>query len=661
MSESARRGPLEWLIFAIAVAMSAYHLQIAYTGGYEPLYQRALSYLFGLTLIFLVYRRPVGGGWRAAVVVATILLALASTAYPIWEIRYFLDRLYYVDALKGIDFFLGITVLLLTLEAARRTINNALPLIALFFLVYSYNGIAPYLPWHFGHGGASFMHIIDHHYMTYDGLWTTPLSVFSVYIFLFILFGSFLERMGASEFYVKLSMAVAGRLRGGPAKAAIFASAMTGTIMGSANANVVTTGAFTIPMMKRTGFRPETAAGIETAASTGGQIMPPVMGASAFLIVEFTGISYWEIVKVSVLPAVLYFFSVYAIVHLEARKGGLVGLPRDQVPPIWPIMKQGWFYLLPPIIILVVLMTGRPVPNAGIAGILSVVILAALKGALILIEKARTEGVTAGEVLGAIGGGLWNILEAMERGARQSLPIAAAVGTVGLIMGALFQTGLGLKFSSMVTALAGDSLLLGIFLVGIASFVLGMGLPTSAAYIVLSVMAVPAMLELGESVGLTLLAAHLIVFWYSLDSCFTPPVCVPAYTAAGLADANPSKAAWAAFMTAKGMYILPLMFAFTPILLLGKPLLVAETFVAGLLGFLAIAAAIVGHMYFTLSVPVRFILGASSLLLFWPGFIYHVTGGLILGGIFIIQRRRLMVEGEPASRSAVTSTPMEPA
>jgi TRAP-type uncharacterized transport system fused permease subunit len=304
-------------------------------------------------------------------------------------------------------------------------------------------------------------------------------------------------------------------------------------------------------------------------------------------------------------------------------------------------------------------MTGRPVPYAGLAGILSVIILAALKGAIVLIKKAGREGVTAGEVIWTIAGGLWNILEAMNKGARQSLPIAAAVGTVGLIMGALFQTGLGFKFASMVTSLSGGSLLFGIFLVGIASFVLGMGLPTSAAYIVLSVMAVPAMLELGESVGLSLLAAHLIVFWYSLDSCFTPPVCVPAYTAAGLAGANPSKAAWSALMMAKGMYVMPLMFAFTPILLLGKPLLVAETFVAALFGFVAIAASMVGHMYFPISLPVRLILGASAIMLFWPGMFLHVTGGLILGGIFLIQRKRLMVEGEPTPNPG--AAPLEPA
>jgi TRAP transporter 4TM/12TM fusion protein len=654
------RTPLEWIILLLGVGMSVFHIHIAYSGGYEDQYQRGVSYLFGMAMIYLIYRRPVvKGPWGYVIVGVTFLLAVTSTGFPaLWDWNYFQDRLYYVDPLRPIDFFFGITIILLTLEAARRTINNALPLISLFFVVYSWDWVGPYFPWEMAHKGASFMHVIDHQYMTYDGIWTTPMNVFSVYIFLFILFGAFLERMGASEFYVNLSMAVTGHLRGGPAKAAIFASAMTGTIMGSTNANVVTTGSFTIPMMKRTGFRPETAAGIETAASTGGQIMPPVMGASAFLIVEFTGISYWDIVRVSIIPAALYFFSVYALVHFESRKLGLVGLPKDQVPRVGPIMKEGWFYLLPPIIIIVVLMTGRPVPYAGLYGIGSVIILAALKGGLVLLKKAREEGVTASELVHALLGGVWNIVEAMEHGARNSLPIAAAVGTVGLIMGALFQSGLGLKFASMVTSLAGGSLLLGIFLVGVASFVLGMGLPTSAAYIVLSVMAVPAMLELGEPVGLTLMAAHLIVFWYSLDSCFTPPVCVPAYTAAGIAGANPSKAAWSALMMAKGMYVMPLMFAFTPILALNRPMAIAETAVAAVFGFTALAQMMIGHSYFPLSTPVRVILGVAAALLFWPkivllgvvlpGVMLHATGALILGGVFLIQRKRLAVEGEPA-------------
>ena len=645
MSDKKERTPLDWLVLAIAVGMSVFHIQVAYTGGYEPLFQRALSYLFGMSLIFIIYRKPAGGRWRAVVSAVVCLLAVASISYPILNTDYYLDRLHFVEPLKPMDLILGTVALVLAFEAARRTINLALPMISLFFVVYSYFG--PYFPWQLAHKGASYTHIVDHQYMTYDGLWTTPLSVFSVYIFLFILFGAFLDRMGAADFYVKLSMSAAGRRRGGPAKAAVFASAMTGTIMGSANANVVTTGSFTIPMMKRTGFKPEIAAAIETAASTGGQIMPPVMGASAFLIVEFTGISYWEIVKVSILPAVLYFFSVYVIVHLEARKEGLVGMPRELIPPLGPIMKEGWFYLLPPIVILAILMTGRTVPYAGLAGILSVVLLAALKGALVLWEKARTEGTSVGEVVGEVARGLWNIVLALEKGAIQSLPICAAVGAVGIIMGALFQTGLGLKFSSLVTNLAGDNLFLGILLVGVASFVLGMGLPTSAAYIVLSIMAVPALLELGEPYKLSLLSAHLIVFWYSLDSCFTPPVCVPAYTAAGIAGANPAKAAWASFRTAKGMYILPMMFAFTPILLIRQPWLSLETFAAALLGFQALSAGMVGFMYFRFSTPMRAFLMLSAGLMFWPGYWNHALGALMLGAVFLMQKKRLAEEGEP--------------
>ncbi|HBK80062.1 MAG TPA: permease [Nitrospinae bacterium] len=657
MADIAKRRPIDWLIGAVAVGMSYYHLDIAYTGGYEPMSQRALSYMFGVTLIFLIGISE-DRGWRTWASGIFLLLALLSVGYPVFFTDYFLDRLLYVDPIFPIDYVLGISAILVSLEATRRTINITLPLISLFFLAYTFFG--PYFPWELAHKGASFTLIIDHQYMTYDGLWTTPLSVFSVYIFLFILFGAFLERMGASEFYVQLSMAVAGRLRGGPAKAAIFASAMTGTIMGSTNANVVTTGTFTIPMMKRAGFRPEIAAGIETAASTGGQIMPPVMGASAFLIVEFTGISYWEIVKVSILPAVLYFFSVYMIVHFEARKGGLKGLPSDMLPSVWPVMKKGGFFLLPPAVIFAYLMLGRSVPYAGIFGILTVVLLAFLKGAWELIEKARTEGVSLGEVAGSVANGVWNIVMAMERGAKQTLPICAAVATVGIIIGALYQTGLGLKFSSLVVSMSQGSLFLGIWLVGIASFILGMGLPTSAAYIVLSVMAVPAMLELGEPIGLTVLAAHLIVFWYSLDSCFTPPVCVPAYTAAGLAGANPAKAAWAAFRTAKGMYVIPLMFAYTPLLLIGtKPLPALEAFASALLGFTALSASMVGHMYFPFSIRGRLLLGAGALLLFWPGMAYHLAGAAVLGGVFLMQRKRLLAEGEPDINPAVA--PLETA
>jgi len=391
--------------------------------------------------------------------------------------------------------------------------------------------------------------------------------------------------------------------------------------------------------MKKAGFKPEVAAGIETAASTGGQVMPPIMGASAFLIVEFTGISYWEVVKVSVLPCALYFFSVYTVVHLEARKEGLVGLPADQVENTWTVLKEGWFFLLPPLVIIAVLMNGYGVPYSGLVGILAVIVLAGLKGALDLFRHSK-DGVSTSDIINALGRGIRNIISAMEVGAIRSLPICAAVGAVGLVMGTLFQTGLGIKFSEMMLSLAGDNMFLAIVLIGLASFVLGMGLPTSAAYIVLSVMAVPALLEIGEPWALSLLGAHLIVFWFSLDSSFTPPVCVPAYTAAGIAQANPNKAAWAAFRTAKGMYVVPVMFAFTPILLLDQPVAVLQTMVAGGFGFLALGAAIVGFMYVKVELPERLILCTAALGMFWPSLIIQIAGGAVLAIVFMSQRSR---------------------
>ncbi len=633
---------IDYAITLIAIGMSVWHIHLAFTGGYESTFQRSVTYLFGLPLIFLVFRDRTETGLRLAYSLLLFALAASCFLYVLINIDYLLGRLYLVDPIKPADYFFGTCAFLLIWEASRRTINTALPIISAVFILYTYFGA--YFPWELAHKGATYDRIIDHQFMTTDGIFTLPIGVFSVFIFLFVLFGSFLDRMGAADFYVKLSIAAAGRLRGGPAKAAIFASGLTGSITGSVNANVATTGPFTIPLMKKTGFKAETAAGIETAASTGGQIMPPIMGVSAFLIVEFTGISYWEVVKVSILPAVLYFLSVYTYVHLEARKANIRGLSPEDVPETWPIIKEGWYYLLPPVVIMFMIMAGRPVPQAGLVGIASVMLIATCKGAYALFANAPPEGLKFKDYYESIRYGIWNTMQAMEMGARRSLPILAAVGAVGIIMGVLYQTGLGLKFSSMVISLSYGNLFLGIIMVGIASFVLGMGLPTSAAYIVLSVMAVPALLELGEAYGVSLIAAHLIVFWFSLDSSFTPPVCVPAYTAAGIADAKPNKAAWAAFRAAKGMYVVPMLFAFTPVLLLNQPLLVAQTFLFSLVGFLAMGIGLVGFLYVRAGVLERFVFGAAAVACFWPVWWLQISGSVLFGVLYYSQRTRFIKE-----------------
>ena len=414
MNRNGTKGFLGHLVTVLAVGMSLYHFHIAYAGGYEPLYQRTISYLFAAALIFLIHRgtwEDRWGPWGKLLSAMVFLLSVTSVGWVLWNYDRYIDRFPYVHPPTALDLFFGTAAILIALEACRRMINLALPLISVVFLLYTYFG--PWFQWELAHKGASFVNIIDHQYMTIEGLWTTPLSVFAVYIFLFILFGAFLDRLGAADFYVKLATAATGHLRGGPAKAAIMASVLTGTITGSANANVVTTGTFTIPMMKRAGFRPEFAGAVETAASTGGQIMPPVMGASAFLIAEFAGISYWEIVKVSILPAGLYFFAVYMFVHLEACKERLEGLPKEQLPPVWETFREGWLFLLPPAVIMVVMAAGRTVPFAGLVGILSVVAVGALRGLMGLAARARQGGLTVGDTARTVLAGLRVLVEAM--------------------------------------------------------------------------------------------------------------------------------------------------------------------------------------------------------------------------------------------------------
>ena len=291
------------------------------------------------------------------------------------------------------------------------------------------------------------------------------------------------------------------------------------------------------------------------------------------------------------------------------------------------------------------MMMGRPVPQAGLYGLLSIVLIAGIKGAVELCIAHNGKPPFAA-IWDAIKYGVWNTVYALEMGARRSLPILAAVGAVGIIMGALYQTGLGVKFASLVTQYSFGNLFLGICLVGLASFVLGMGLPTSASYIVLSVMAVPALLELGQGheIVITILSAHLIVFWFSLDSSFTPPVCVPAYTAAGIADAKPNKGAWAAFRTAKGMYVVPMLFAFSPVLLLDQPLAVAEVVLFGIVGFMGLAAVMVGFLYVKIGVAERILLAAVTLCLFWPEWYTHVIGLALFSIFFFSQRHRYIKE-----------------
>ena len=635
------KGIVGYLVMLIAIGMSLTEIYLAVTGGMDAIFERPMFYMAAAAIIFLIPSskkdRILPAEWSK--VLATFL-GVAAVVSVIWLLREFdrlLERTRYVDDVLFLDIFFGVICIILVLEATRRAINLTLPLIAFFFLVYTYFG--SWMPWEFRHGGIGFLDIIDHFYLTDGGLWSAPMYVFVNYMFLFILFGAVLDASGAGKIYIDFAFLLTGRMRGGPAKAAVVASALSGTISGSATANIVTTGTFTIPLMIKMGYRPHIAASVETAASTGGQIMPPIMGTAAFLLAEFTGTSYFTIIKISVIPALLYFMSVFVFVHLEAAKNDIHGLSWEELPDIFSTIGRAFVFLIPPAVLIYFMVIGRSVQYAGVAGIIATIVSMALLGAIdYLREGFRKNNFSVAVALDYLRSGLSKLIKALVRGARQCAPIAAACATAGIIIGATTITGLGLKFSSIVVSASGGSLFLGIILVGVASFVLGMGLPSSSAYIVLAAMAAPALIDLGHMSAVT---AHMIIFWFSLDSCYTPPVCIPAYTAAAIAQADPMKTGWTSFRAAKGLYVIPFLFAYSPAILLNGS--VAEIILVVLTTGIALVAGTAGLSGYLIGKTTwvergGLLLGAFMML--WPGYAVQGSGFVLLTILVIFQVTR---------------------
>ena len=640
-ANSPSKGFFGYLVMLIAIGMSLTEVYLAMTGGMDAIFERPMFYLAAAAIIFLTPSSQESGVLsperRKRITVFLGIAAVVSVAWLLWEFDRLLERTRYVDDVLSPDVFFGVVCIVLVLEATRRAINLTLPLIALFFLAYTYFG--PWMPWEFKHGGIGFLDIIDHFYLTDGGLWSAPMYVFVNYMFLFILFGAVLDASGAGKIYIDFAFLLTGRMRGGPAKAAVVASALSGTISGSATANIVTTGTFTIPLMIKMGYRPHTAGAVETAASTGGQIMPPIMGTAAFLLAEFTGTSYFTIIKISVIPALLYFMSVFVFVHLEAAKNDIRGLSWEDLPDILNTVGRACVFLIPPAVLIYFMVIGRSVQYAGVSGIIATIISMAVLGIIdYLREGFRKNNFSATLALDYLRSGLGKLVRALVRGAQQCAPIAAACATAGIIIGATTITGLGLKFSSIVVSASGGSLFLGIILVGVASFVLGMGLPSSSAYIVLATMAAPALIELG---GMNAVTAHMIIFWFSLDSCYTPPVCIPAYTAAAIAQADPMKTGWTSFRAAKGLYVIPFLFAYSPAILLNGSvteiiLVVLTTGIGLVAGMAGLSGYLVGRA--TWWERGGLLLGAFMML--WPRLAVQGSGFVLLTILVIFQFAR---------------------
>jgi TRAP transporter 4TM/12TM fusion protein len=505
--------------------------------GLQPAtYFRPVHLAWILTIGFLVY--PLVGKWRNLDYLA-IPLVLWST-FRILDFNYQgIDHL--LHGLGGADFLAGVIIAIATLEMARRSVGIVMMIVGMVFIVYGAYG--NYLPDVLATRGFSFERLVRFHVYTNAGLYGAPIGIAAGAVFAFVLFGAFLQVTGAGKFLIDLSFAAAGRFRGGPAKASVIASAAMGSISGSAIANTVTTGSLTIPMMKQLGFRPQQAAGIEAAASTGGQIMPPIMGAGAFVMAEFTKTPYADIVWMSLVPAILYFGSVLLYVHLLAVRMGIEGMKVKE--RAWQITKDGLHFLIPLVIITILLLNNYSPVLVGVSGCAAVVLASLLR------RHTRT--------------GIGMLFSALHEGAVLAVPISIACAVAGIVVGSIGQTGVGLQFTESVVSLSQGQLWLALVLVAFAALILGMGLPATAAYIVLSVMTGPALQEL----GLAMITAHMIIFWLSQTSNVTPPIALAAFAGAGVAGAPPMRSAIEAFRLAGGLFLIPLMMAYSPLLLTG--------------------------------------------------------------------------------------------
>ncbi|MFK7160510.1 TRAP transporter permease [Marinospirillum sp. MEB164] len=543
-----------------------------------------------------------------------LFLALAIGAAVVYWIHQFEQLNYRAGAENELDMLISLVGILLSLEVCRRVLGWSITLIGLGMLAFGLFG--PYLPELFAHRGFSLDRLATSLFLTTNGLFGVMASVLATYVILFIFFGAFLQKSGAGQFFIDLPLALAGRSTGGPAKVAVLSSALFGSVSGSAIANTVSSGAFTIPMMKRAGFKPHVAGGIEPAASIGGMFLPPIMGAGGFLMAELTGTPYSTIMLLSIGPAILYFLSIYFMVHFEAKKQGLVGIQGEEIPHWKQVLKSGWYFALPLIIITILLLTGRSAGNAAFWATLSCI-------AVSWVQKETRMGPK-------------EIWEAILLGARNTLVVGATMGVIGVIVGVISLTGMGLKFSDLIISLAGGSLIIALVLIALASLVLGMGVPVTAAYLIVAVLAVPALGEFGVAV----IAAHMIVYWLSQDSNITPPVCVAAYAGAAIAGSDPWKTGWTAFKFAKMLYVMPMLFAFVPAILMdGSFTEIAQAYFSATLGTIAFGAFAMGYLRRTTTWVEWILLGVGTFLLYWPSLYTDAAGLGIIALVWFLQGR----------------------
>ncbi len=609
------KGIMAKIVSAIAITFSIFQLYTATFGVLDAQLQRAVHLGFGLALVYLLY--PTRKSWsRTKLHPFDLLLAILGAAAPAYILIEYNQLVMRSGLVTTPDLVVGILGILLVVEATRRVVGIPMVTVVLLFLAYAFAG--PYMPGVLAHRGLTLSQLVGHLFFTTEGIFGIPLGVSSTFIFLFILFGAYLESTGLGKFFIDLANSIAGWASGGPAKVAVLSSGLMGTVSGPSVANVVGTGSLTIPMMKKLGYHKNFAGAVEAAASTGGQLMPPVMGAAAFLMAEFVGVPYIDIVKAAVIPALLYFTGVWLGVHFEAKRSNLKGLPREQLPKMSRLLVERGHLAIPLVVIVYLLVTGYTPMRAALVAIVLSIICSALR------KSTRMKPI--------------EIVRGLDKGARNVLSVLVACASAGIVIGVVTKTGVGLKLASGLLTLSGGMLLPTMFFTMITAIVLGMGVPTTANYVITSTIAAPAIIQMGVPV----LAAHMFVFYFGIIADVTPPVALAAFAGAGIAGGNALRTGVNAAKLAIAAFIIPYMFVLSPVILMIDatiPGLVVTT-VTAIIGMIALSSALIGYLADNCRIYERILLIAGGLLLIDPGTVTDLTGIAIFAIILFFQIER---------------------
>lgn len=603
---------LRILVSVVAVAFALYHMYAVYAVPFVTLQHRSLHVAVVLCLIFLLYP-----GWKKAPRKSLSLLdgvlAIVALGTAGYIFVYYMEIVNRGGIPSTLDVIFAAITCILVLEASRRVAGWELTAMALIFVIYAY--IGPYLPGDFGHRGYTLSDIVNYMYVTTEGIFGDATAVSASFIILFIIFGAFLSKSGMGTLFNDLSLSLAGNSKGGPAKVGVIASAVHGSINGSAVASVVTTGSFTIPMMKRVGYKPEFAAGVEATAAVGGQILPPIMGAAAFIMAETLGVPYISIAIAALIPAIMYYFGLLVQVHLRADRDNLQGLSKSELPKIHDVLRERGHLLLPLIMLVVLLMMGYSPTLVAVFTIIATIVIAAFR------KSSRMN--------------FHDILQALESGVRDSLGVAVACAAVGITVGVFSLTGLGLKLANIILMMGSGSLFMTMLFTMIASIILGLGLPSIPCYIITATMAAPAL----ATYGIDPLAAHLFVFYFGAIANLTPPIALAAFAGAGIAGSDPQRTGWVSCKLALAGFIVPFIFIYKPAMLIHDANVVDIIIATGTtaLAVMALAAATEGFLFTRITWLMRAVLVAGGILLIFPEWLAMGAGLALMAGVGIFQ------------------------